>query len=355
MVLKSIAMLIVILSNQGYWIGGRENKIEIQWSVETGAPAAVLEWRLSIDQVPLPGGNGSVTLPEGMKSSTVSLKLPEVRVRTAMRWTYRVVSPDGKTEYGSGEAMLAVFPNDLLDSLPRMTSTKRVIVWDHQGRLSAVMKQAGAEHTSIQSPDHAAMMWPDIVFVGPDTLTGAPGEQTAIEGWAKSGASVIVFRQSSVRCLLGYEVAARSVRSIRLASSIHTDARLEYRLSHPLLLDLSAEDWRAMEDMLGQETLALQLPEDEAALEVIHWPREMPGNKPVPIDALLVTRSVGRGRVVLCQLPLGPWDADPRSQVFLVNATGYLSTRPEPTPSPSRRLVQQPQTMFSLPSIIPLQ
>ena len=40
---------------------------------------------------------------------------------------------------------------------------------------------------------------------------------------------------------------------------------------------------------------------------------------------------------MLCQLPLGPWDEDPRSQLFLGNLMSYLATRPEPTPPPSRR------------------
>ena len=29
-----------------------------------------------------------------------------------------------------------------------------------------------------------------------------------------------------------------------------------------------------------------------------------PGNKPAPIDALVVTKTLGKGRIVLCQIPL---------------------------------------------------
>ncbi|MCX5660572.1 MAG: hypothetical protein NTW19_12735 [Planctomycetota bacterium] len=89
----------------------------------------------------------------------------------------------------------------------------------------------------------------------------------------------------------------------------------------------------------------MQLPIDEPALELIHWPREAPGKEPVPIDALLVTKSVGRGRMVICQLPLGPWESDPRSQLLLANSVSYLLTRPEPTLKPSER--PQPKQMVA--------
>ena len=64
----------------------------------------------------------------------------------------------------------------------------------------------------------------------------------------------------------------------------------------------------------------MQLPADEPALEIAFWPREIPGKEPVPIDALVVTKTLGKGRIVLCQVPLGPWQSDPRSQLFLVDA-----------------------------------
>jgi hypothetical protein len=81
----------------------------------------------------------------------------------------------------------------------------------------------------------------------------------------------------------------------------------------------------------------VQLPADEAALEIGYYPREVPGVRPAPIDAVLLSKSTGKGRIVLCQIALGDWDRDPRSRIFLSNALDYLSTRPQPTPPPSQR------------------
>ncbi len=81
----------------------------------------------------------------------------------------------------------------------------------------------------------------------------------------------------------------------------------------------------------------MQLPADEPALEIAWWPREVAGNKPAPIDALVLTKTLGKGRIVLCQVPLGAWESDPRSQLFLVDALDYLASPVVPTPPPSRR------------------
>ena len=99
---------------------------------------------------------------------------------------------------------------------------------------------------------------------------------------------------------------------------------------------------------------ALRLPVDEPALEIAFWPREVRSEEPAPIDALLVSKTIGRGRVVLCQIPLGPWESDPRSQLFLADALDYLLSRPEPTPPPSRRT--RPEKPAALPPVptIPL-
>jgi hypothetical protein len=75
---------------------------------------------------------------------------------------------------------------------------------------------------------------------------------------------------------------------------------------------------------------------------------------PVGIDSILLSKSVGRGRMVLCQLPLGKWQSDPRSQMFLRNAMDYLLTRPEPTLRPSELRRQPPakEQIVTTPEIL---
>ena len=45
-------------------------------------------------------------------------------------------------------------------------------------------------------------------------------------------------------------------------------------------------------------------------LEIAWWPREVPGTEPVEMDALVFSKSIGAGRIVVCQLPLGDWRTD---------------------------------------------
>jgi hypothetical protein len=114
---------------------------------------------------------------------------------------------------------------------------------------------------------------------------------------------------------------------------------------------LDADDLKSW--ILGDapELLPIELPADEAALELAYWPPEIAATVPVPIDAMIAVKSVGSGRIVFCQLPMGDWTSDPRSQLFLYNALNYLSTRPEPTPRPSERPTTRPAAPVAVPTI----
>ena len=74
----------------------------------------------------------------------------------------------------------------------------------------------------------------------------------------------------------------------------------------------------------------LQLPIGASALKIASMLPEVASETVVPTDALLLVKPMGRGRMVLCQIPLGPWNEDPRSQLFLRNAIDYLLTQPQP-------------------------
>ena len=80
---------------------------------------------------------------------------------------------------------------------------------------------------------------------------------------------------------------------------------------------------------------------------------QVAGQQPVALDALILTKTLDKGRIVLCQMPLGPWQSDPRSQLFLVDALDYLASPVVPTPPPSRRpRPVQPAPAPPVPSIV---
>lgn len=356
--MKAVALLMLVLANQGYWFGGRENSIAIQWALESDVPPAVLQWHVAIDQMTLPNGNGRVALPEGAKASTVRIRLPEVRVRTPMRWIYKVTSPDGAKVYATGEQALEVFPTNLLEGLAKRVDDKLVMVWDKSDGVPALLKTAAVPHRVIDRVDQFTMTRPDAVLVGAEQLADVPGLQAALKGLAAGGTSVMIYRQSRIDQLMGYPLQNRRVVAVPAARPPRADeaqpgTRLSYRFTHPLLQGMTVGDWLSFESAWTHELRSVELPADEAALEIIYWPREAPGSKPVPISALLLARKVGEGRFALCQLPLGPWESDPRSQMILANTIDYLLNRPEPTPRPSER--PKPQLQRTTPvSTIPL-
>ena len=192
----------------------------------------------------------------------------------------------------------------------------------HGARLPALLNRAGVKHTLIADAGQLQFVRPDCVIVGADRLGKDLAEQAKLLNLAAAGASVLVLRQTQPDSLAGYHMARRTM-----------PPKLAWAADHPLARHLRLRETPS----LGPEAWAVQLPADEPALEIAFWPREVPGKEPAPIDALVVTKTLGKGRIVLCQVPLGPWQSDPRSQLFLADALDYLASPVVPTPPPSRR------------------
>jgi hypothetical protein len=233
---------------------------------------------------------------------------------------------------------------------------KRIFVWDQppgtedalitsliggqSAGLARVLDAAGVRCTAIQRPSDLPLTTADIILVGPDRIEAGAFVQSPLLNQAEAGANVLMFAQSHPRILAGYNLLRRAAPK-----------RLDWRETHPLLEGFQPEDLQSWLTGQSNDVWAVQLPADEPALEIGYWPRETPGREPVPIDALLLTKAVGKGRIVLCQIPLGPWGSDPRSQLLLRNALGYLATRPEPTPPPSRRRERPERVPTTVPTI----
>jgi len=267
---------------------------------------------------------------------------PTVRVRTALTWTYRLISHDEKKELERGEQTINLFPQDL--GLTRVLKQQRraageLVVVEQQDSLSKRLEHSNALLTRVGDANKLQLLRPRIVLVGPDALLASGFDQAPLLGLANYGASVMIFQQTRCGRLIGYGLAQREL-----------PAKLEWRADHPLLRGLTAADLDSWFTD-GAAPWAVQLPADEPALEIGYWPSEIPGLEASPIDALLLTKTVGKGRLVFCQLPLGPWDQDPRSQILLTSALDYLQTRPEPTPPPSQRPLVAPVAPTSIPII----
>lgn len=336
--MNAVVAVIVLLSNQGYWFGGQAGTISVAWAAKDVRPAAVLVWNLMLGGVRI--GGDRVSMPTTTQPSQVVITPPKVRVRTSLRWEYTVNDVVSGKQLTAGEVLIQVYPLHVLAGLSDVLAEKRIVVWDRAEELSTVLAAAKVVHKRIESPGDLQLRAADIVLAGPDCIDPSPFAQTALVGQAEGGASVLILAQSRLRVLAGYDLAWR-----------RAPAKLDWRMEHPLLEGFRPEDLQSCVAGVRIEVRAIGLPADEPVLEIGYWPRETPGREPVPIDALLAVKAVGKGRIVLCQIPFGSWAGDPRSQLFLRNALSYLATRPEPTPPPSLRHVRPEPVPTSVPTI----
>ena len=326
--MKLAGLLILVLSNQGYWIGGEQGTVTIRAAVEGGLPSADLSWALLLDGVKL--GEGKSHLREDGSDLTITITPPAPRTRVALRWVYRLASTTDNKTLETGELPINLFDNHIMDGLAEHLRSKAIVVWDRPAGLAKIFQSAKVPFTAIASASELLALKPDVVLVGPDALDGQMFDQASLQSLASAGASVMIFRQSRSERVLRYPLQDR-----------HPPAAMQWRADHPLLAGFTADDLRAWIEP-SRDLTVMQLPADEPALEIGYYPSEVLSRQPGPIDAILVTRTLNHGRIVLCQLHMGDWASDPRSQLFLRNAIDYLLTRPEPTPRPSERTATTP-------------
>jgi hypothetical protein len=244
---------------------------------------------------------------------------------------YQIRARDGGKGLGEGALPVQLFPGDVLSGLAHRLSGRELAVWDSSGDLSDLLHSAKVGFNRTKDGAGLVASHYDIILVGSDALGTSPFAQQSLFDQAQGGASVMLFAQRKTSMdLFGYARVDRKMPS-----------RLNWRMDHPLFAGFEKAD---LESWLNDSPVAwaVHLPADEPALEIAWWPREVPGTEPVEMDALVFSKSIGAGRIVVCQLPLGDWRTDPRSRLLLSNAIDYLLTRPEPTLRPSERSSTQP-------------
>ncbi len=326
--MSGAVVVIILLSHQGFWIGGDQNDIGLQWAARGGQPAADLRWELELGGTRVAWGNTAMLPDPG--TTEIRLTPPEVRVPVTMRWKYTLTAHAGGKELDHGETPIEIFPSSLLDGLNRRIGRSRIAVWDNGEGLSGALDQAKAAYTRVTNLSKLAFLRPQAVLVGSDMLDDSPFTAGPLIELAHAGASVMFFYQGRSDTVDGYDLVRRNA-----------PVRLEWLADHALLRGMDATMLKSIAGA-AESFLPVRLPADEPALAIAAWPREVPGTAPVSIDALLVSKAVGKGRIVICQLPLTEWTKDPRAQLLLVNAMDYLLSPPEPTPRPSQRASTRP-------------
>ncbi|MEI8373997.1 MAG: hypothetical protein WCJ35_14320 [Planctomycetota bacterium] len=327
------AILLIALSSDGYWLSGSTETIQVQWTTEERIPGITLDWRLVCGEAQLVSGR--VTVTDKNSPPNIRIAVPAVRTHTPMRVAYHIEQAGKIKPIAEGTAAVEVYPDNLLDGVAKRLSSrylsvgeqpealaKHLYVWDQPEKLPSLLKQAKIKHTSILSDAELSFVLPDVLIVGSNRLESDTGGQQKLLQLATAGTNVLILNQTKPAVLAGYPLVQRTV-----------PAKLAWQKDHPLTASL-----RWFDPSRGKGDLwAIRLPASEPALEIAWWPRESAGKSPASIDSLVVCKNVGRGRIVLCQVPLGSWRNDPRSQLFLVGALDYLASPVVPTPSPNRR------------------
>lgn len=309
--MKAVALLTLVLSHAGYWFGGADATVELRWALATPPPPIVIEWQLLHGQSVLASGR--------VEDGPLTLRTPEVRTRTELTLTYRAYERDRRDHLvGEGRETVHVFPRTLLEPLPRLLAGRTLHVLSNDDALSALLTEAGVTTRRVASLDGLLLVPAPLLIVDKSALD-TPVAAMRVAELAERGGRVAVFRQTdeTLGRLGGLPLATRA-----------TPETWEWRGGHPLFRGLSESDLASWDREPAM--FALRIADDVPAVELAWWPRGTSAD--TTVDAAVATRSIGRGRVVLWQLDLGPWREDPRSQVVLVNVLDDLLAAVQPTP-----------------------
>jgi hypothetical protein len=330
--MENVALLLIVLSNQGYWFGGQPERVEIQWVIKEPLPDAVFCWNLMSGPVRV--AEDKLVIRSGERPSILTIQTPEVRARTRMTLVYRLERQNDGRILTSGKSTIHLFPNDIFKELPSRLVKMKIMVLDKTGELKKFLEEKKIQFKPVLRISDLELSRSDLVLIAKDEIEKPSSfASNVLVDLAEQGSGVLIFRQTRCETLAGYPIIRRDI-----------PRRFDWKADHPLLARFEPEDLTSW--FYGNDGVqwAISLPADEAALEIVWWPRILPGTGPVPIDALVVSRCSDEGQLVLCQLPLGDWQSDPRSQLFLAGALDYLLLKPEPTPRPNDRVKTKEKT-----------
>lgn len=327
--MNAAAMVILVLTHGGYFLSATDATISVQWSARVDMPPAVVLWDLKYG--PVTAASGRVDLADKDAVATVKLKVPEVRTVTDLRWTYRIVKREGGDELARGESVVHVYPAHLLEDFSKRYSGRSLVLLDNSTPLLDAIGDAGLHPTVMKGASQLPLSRPEVLIIGPDAIGPLPFDSPQVEALATAGTQILIFRQTRCECVGSYALADRP-----------TADAVTWDLNHPLLAGFDRSLLTAWLGSTGSVSRIVRLPPDEAAVDVAGFTPETAAREPSPIDAVIVTRTLGAGRIVYVQLPVGEWKTDPRSLILLNNALNYLLTRPEPTPPPNRRVTTRP-------------
>lgn len=312
--IKSL-LLIIMISNGGFWSSGEEGRIAMTWAVaDTPMPPAVLSWQLLLADVELASGARDMTAGE----NDIRVKLPETRVTTELQWRYQLKRKDNQQLLQSGSLPIHAVPPKFLARKAQLFAGRKIVVLDEREKLPALLTHNGIAHQWVQDLNVLELTSPDFIIIGENQLAPNPLMDNMLIRQARRGAGVVVFRQAQRDRITGQVTVLRAAQNPLAVKS-------EQLLPDPLTIS----DLNAWMSSAGGEIRALRVRVDSSALPLAYFVAEtLQGTS---VDCAIVSLPTGAGRIVLCQLPMGDWRNDLRSQLLLSGILDYLVTPTEET------------------------
>jgi hypothetical protein len=304
----------LVLANHGYWFGGQTNEITATWAVEADLPAAVLDWELAFDRVRIT--KGSLDIFGNAKATTIKLAMPEVRAATCLNWNYTLRRKDSSDVIQTGSLPIVLYPKNLFADFSMQFKNRKLTLVDPKPELSAFLSRRNIPNTRLSDIWRLQTVQADLLIVADGALGRLTIAESCLVSQAQHGANVAVLKQRG-DMLVGYRLVAC------------LPGPLAYCDRHSLLTNLDCMAGKAL-CRSDPPAFAVALPDAEKTVKIVSFTREPVGTDPVTSDALLLSETLGRGRIVLCQISVASPERDPLSQIFYNNLLQYLLTRPEP-------------------------
>src|SRR2546423_693551 len=141
--MKTAALLIVLLTNDGHWLSGDEGQISMRWSADAAATPCELAWELTLGETRLADQRVAV---DGRGPFVVKITCPDVRVHLTLHWQWRLLrKADGK-QIASGSEPIDVFPADLTAGWDNLLRGKSIAVVDRPSGIPALLRRAKVPH-----------------------------------------------------------------------------------------------------------------------------------------------------------------------------------------------------------------
>lgn len=325
-----LLLLSIVPDNDGCCFGGQTISIKLTPTLHQ-IPAGPISWELSSTTATVDRGRVNMT---SQNELPVEIPLPIVRTATQLRCHFLKAHPQHANVTQAGVCTLQVFPPVEYDLLQQQLTNRQVSVIARGDTLPKALRSWKLDCKHIKHPNTLALLQSDLIIVESDALSARGDWQSILLRQAEQGAGVLVLPQRGITRLFGYALIPHDDR-----------AKLSWQKDHPIRASLTEQHLTHWTSAALNANNSIALPVDESALEIAYWKPAVTGSEPIPLDALLVEKQLGLGRLLLCQIPARPDSGDPRSVYLFHDLLAYLTTRPIPTPSPRfRRQESNPHT-----------